>query len=203
MNRIDLTLLQAPMLTLLAVALAAWAAISYTGGLLAQAEQRLAQQESQLRDARTRLYRSGEERALIARYLGPYRDLQQAGFIGDEQRINWLDALSTANQRAELFGIDYQISPRQPYPHANELNAGQITLNQSIMKLRMRLLHEGDLPRFFTALEEARAGIFLTEACTIRRIDHQGAIRYQPNLVAECELAWITARPADVPGARP
>jgi hypothetical protein len=203
MNQADLKLLQAPMLALLVVALAAWAAISYTGGLLAQAEQRLVQQESQLRHARERLYRSGEERALIARYLGPYRDLQRAGFIGDEQRIHWLDALRMANQRAQLFGIDYQIGPQQPYPYASELNAGQIALSQSIMKLRMRLLHEGDLPRFFSALEEARAGIFLTEACTIRRIDHQGAIRYQPNLVAECELAWITARPTGAPGARP
>lgn len=203
MNWVELKPLRLPALTLLAVALAAWAAISYTGGLLAQAEQHLARQESQLREARTRLYRSGEEKALIARYLGPYRELQRTGFIGDEQRINWLDALSHANQRAELFGIDYQISPRQPYPHAGELNAGQIALSQSIMKLRMRLLHEGDLLRFFAALEQARAGIYLPETCTIRRIDRQGEIRYQSNLIADCGLAWITARPAEAPGAKP
>jgi len=112
----------------------------------------------------------------------------------DEQRINWLDGLRLANQQADLFGVDYQIGTQRAYPFAAEFNPGQIELNQSLMQLRFRLLHEGDLLRFFDALARQNAGIFTIDQCLLRRIDTRGVIRYQPNVNAECELSWITAR---------
>jgi hypothetical protein len=196
MNTGDLKSLRTPVLVLLVVALAATGAVYYTEGLLQQARRQLAQQETLLKEARTRLYQSGEEREVITRYLGGYQQLQRIGFVGGEQRINWLDGLRVANQRSELFGIDYQISEQRPYAYASEFNPGQITLNQSVMKLRFRLLHEEDLMRFFHALTQAGAGVFSIDECTLKRIDTTGAIRYQPNLAAECELSWITAQPS-------
>jgi hypothetical protein len=196
MNTGDFKSLRAPVLVLLVVALAATGAVYYTEGLLQQARRQLAQQETLLKEARTRLYQSGEEKEVITRYLGGYQQLQRIGFVGGEQRINWLDGLRVANQRSELFGIDYQISEQRPYAYASEFNPGQITLNQSVMKLRFRLLHEEDLMRFFHALTQAGAGVFSIDECTLKRIDTTGAIRYQPNLAAECELSWITAQPS-------
>ena len=192
----DLKALRVPVLVLLVVALAATGAVYFTEGLLQQARRQLVQQEILLKEARTRLYQSGEEREVITRYLSAYRQLQRIGFVGGEQRINWLDGLRVANQRSELFGIDYQISEQRPYADASEFNPGQITLNQSVMKLRFRLLHEEDLMRFFHALGQAGAGVFSIDECTLKRIDTSGAIRYQPNLAAECELSWITAQPS-------
>ena len=192
----DLKALRVPVLVLLVVALAATGAVYYTEGLLQQARRQLVQQEILLKEARTRLYQSGEEKEVITRYLSAYRQLQRIGFVGGEQRINWLDGLRVANQRSELFGIDYQISEQRPYADASEFNPGQITLNQSVMKLRFRLLHEEDLMRFFHALGQAGAGVFSIDECTLKRIDTSGAIRYQPNLAAECELSWITAQPS-------
>lgn len=196
MNAAELNALRAPVLVLLTAALAAAGAVYYTDGLLQQARRQLAQQEVQLREARTRLYRSGEEREIITRHLGRYRELQRIGFVGEEQRINWLDGLRLANQRSELFGVDYQISAQRPYPHAGEFNPGQIALSQSVMKVRFRLLHEEDLIRFFNALAQTGAGVFCIDECTLKRIDAGSALRYQPNLAAECELSWITAQPA-------
>lgn len=196
MNPIDLKALQAPLLVLFAAALAASGAVYYTDVLSKQAEQQLTQQEAQLKEARSRLYRSGEEKELIVRYLGSYQQLQRIGFVGDEQRINWLDGLRLSNQQADLFGADYQISAQHPYPYASELGPGRLTLHQSVMKLRFRLLHEEDLMRFFNTLSSAGAGLFSIDACTLKRVDASGAIRYQPNLAADCELSWITAKPA-------
>ena len=67
---------------------------------LTQAKRELAQQQSKLRDARARLQKSRDENAIIARYLNDYQYLQRIGFIGDEQRINWLEALRFTNQQA-------------------------------------------------------------------------------------------------------
>ncbi|MCI3951237.1 MAG: hypothetical protein K0R53_734 [Burkholderiales bacterium] len=191
----ELKTLQVPAIVLIVVALAAVASVYYTDRLLAVARQQLAQQETLLKEARNRLYQSGEERELIARYLDRYVQLQRIGFVGDEQRINWLDGLRVANQRAELFGVDYQISEQRAYAYASDFNPGQLALHQSTMKLRFGLLHEADLMRFFNTLVQTGAGVFQIDQCTLRRTETTGAIRFQPNLSAECELSWITARP--------
>jgi hypothetical protein len=187
--------LQLPVVALVLSMLAAGGAVYYSDTLLKEAQRQLAQQDSQLREARTRLQRSGDEKEVIVRYLGTYQELQRMGFAGDEQRINWLDGLRLANERADLFGVDYQISAQAPYAHASELKPGDIALNQSVMTVRFRLLHEEDLLRFFNTLQDAGAGMFAIDECAVKRTDATGVIRYQPNLAAECKLSWITAKP--------
>lgn len=194
MSIADLKTLQGPALVLLAVVLAGCAAVYYTSDVLQQAQRELARQEQALKEARNRLYQSGEEREIISRYLDRYLQLQRAGFIGEEQRINWLDGLRVANQRAELFGVDYQISEQRAYVHARDLEPGQLTLHQSVMKVKFGLLHEGDLMQFFGTLARSGAGVFHIDQCTVRRLEAASAIRYQPNLGAECDLSWITLR---------
>jgi hypothetical protein len=134
------------------------------------------------------------EKNIIVRYLDGFRQLERAGFVGDEQRINWLDGLRLANQQADLFGVDYQIGAQSPYAYAAEFSPGPIMLNQSVMQVRFRLLHEGDLDRFLDSLARQGAGIFTVDQCLMRRIDTRGVIRYQPNVNAECSLSWITVR---------
>jgi hypothetical protein len=161
---------------------------------MVSARQQLAQQQVQLKDARTRLQKSGEEKDIIVRYIGGFRQLERTGFVGDEQRINWLDGLRLANQQADLFGVDYQIGAQKPYAFASEFSPGALALSESAMRVRFRLLHEGDLGRFFDALARQGTGIFTIDQCQLRRIDTGGVIRYQPNVSAECDLSWITVR---------
>jgi hypothetical protein len=188
----DFKALRNPLLLLLLAVMAGAGAVYYTNTLLVQSQQRLAQQQSLLKDARTRLQRSDGEKQIIVRYLDEYQQLARGGFVGDEQRINWLDSLRLANQQVELFGVDYQIGAQKPYVHANEFKPGPLALRQSEMRLSFRLLHEEDLTRFLSELARQNTGIFHIDHCAMRRIDHAGTIRYQPNLLAECGLSWIT-----------
>ncbi len=194
MNAADLQALRNPLLALLVVLLAGASAIYYSDQLKAAARQQLVQQQNQLKDARTRLQKSGDEKDIIVRYLDSYRQLERAGFIGEEQRINWLDGLRLANRQADLFGVDYQIETQKPYAHAADLNPGQLALYQSAMRLKFQLLHEDDLMRFLAALARQGGGFFTVDQCSLRRIDTRGVIRYQPNVNADCDLSWITAR---------
>lgn len=196
MTASDFKSLRASAIVLLLTVLAGSGAVYYTDLMLQEAKRQLAQQENLLKEARNRLYQSGEEKEIITRYLDRYIQLQRIGFVGEEQRINWLDGLRVANQRTDLFGVDYQISEQRAYVYASEFSPGQIELHQSVMKLKFGLLHEADLMRFFSALAQAGAGIFYIDQCTLKRTDTGGALRYQPNLLAECELTWVTARPA-------
>ena len=117
-------------------------------------------EDSALVEARNRVQQSGQEKRVIEQYVEPYRQLERAGIVGEEQRISWIDALRAANQEADLYGVEYDIGPQQPYAFTSEVNAGALSVRQSIMKLRLGLLHEGDLFRFFQALAAQKAGGF-------------------------------------------
>lgn len=194
MTRADLHAIRTPSLVLAVILIAAAGTIYYTDQLVAGERQQLARQEAQMREARIRLQKSGEEKDVIVRYLGAYQQLQRRGFVGEEQRINWLDGLRLTNQQADLFGVDYEIGVQKPYAYAADLNPGQIQLKESVMKLRFRLLHEEDLMRFLGTLARQGAGIYTVDQCFMRHLDTGRVIRYQPNVSAECELAWITAQ---------
>jgi hypothetical protein len=195
--------LAVPLIVLVVVMLAAAAAVKFTLDKTHEARRQFDAQHKQLRDAQGRVQKSGTEKELIIRHLPAYRQLAAMGFVGDEQRINWLDALRVVNQKGDLFGIDYDVSPRRPYPLASTLSPGQMGVTQSIMKLRFQLLHEGDLPRFFELLSRQQAGLFMVDHCTVKRTAAAPGARFQPNLAADCQLSWITAQPLEVAGAKP
>ncbi len=202
-NAEDLKALQFPLIALVGVVLLAAGGVYYSDALLDQSQKKLSQEQKQLKEARTRLQRSGDEKEVIVQHLGGYQQLERGGFAGDEKRINWLDGLRLANQQSELFGVDYQISTQKPYPYAAEFNPAPLTLVESVMKLRLRLLHGEDLMRFFNALARQNAGLFLIDECKVQRIDTGGVIRFQPNLMAECELSWVTAKPGTTTEKKP
>ena len=196
MNVNDLRALKTPLIAFAAAITIAIGLPYYTDLKLKDVKRELVQQQKQMGDARTRLQRSGDEKEIIVHYLSTYQYLERLGFVGDEQRINWLDGLRLTNQQTQLFGVDYQISTQQPYPYASELNPGQLALYQSVMKISFRLLHEEDLVRFLGTLAKQGAGVFSVNQCVMERVDTGGSIRFQPNLRVDCDLAWITIRPA-------
>ena len=115
-----------------------------SGSVHDSAERNLAQQETQLREARLRIQNAGNEAEMIGRYLAAYQQLARAGFVGEEQRINWLDSLRLANEEARIFGVEYDIGTQKPYAYAAEFDVGPMLLQESTMQLRLRLLHEED-----------------------------------------------------------
>jgi hypothetical protein len=203
MNNDELKALRTPLAILVAVVALAGCAVYYTDLLAKKATADLARQKGVFQTAQTRMRQSGDEKETIVKYVDAYRDLEKSGFAGEEQRINWLDALRNANARAELFGVSYQIGVQHPYPNAAEFDPGSIALQESIMELDMRLMHEGDLLRFFDELRAQKAGLFHVKECTLIRSDRSETMRNQPYLNAQCDLVWITARPsAGAPGSK-
>lgn len=212
-----------PLIVLMAVLLAVTGALNFSLNKVQTARQQFSAQQAQLREAQTRVYQSGAEKELIVRYLPGYQQLAALGFVGEEQRINWLNALRVVNQKGGLFGVDYEISPRRPYivpivppplpPPASPsspsppLAAGTMHVMQSVMKLRFQLLHEEDLPAFFDLLSKQQAGLFLLDQCTLRRTAGSAApaptLRFQANLAADCQVSWITAQPSAPAEQRP
>lgn len=195
--------LVAPILVLVAVTALSASVISYAERLVEGRRQLRDTAQRQLADAGRKHANAGAEKELITRYLPPYTALQDAGFVGGEQRINWVDSLRTANRAAGLFGVDYDIGHQEPYPLAKDLGAGELPMKQSPMKLTLPLLHEGDLMPFFRSLAAQRAGMFMLNGCSIRRTGVVPPGASQANLTAECELAWITVDDAQTKVGQP
>lgn len=195
MNAEELKALRLPVGILLAAIAAAGSAVYYTDLLAKRAGTALSRQKTEFQTAQTRMRQSGSEKDTIVQYVDKYRDLEKTGFAGEEQRINWLDALRNANQRADLFGVSYQIGIQRAYPYAGAFDPGTVSLQESVMELNMRLMHEEDLLRFFDQLRAQKAGLFHVRECTLLRTERSDNLRNQPNLNAKCELSWLTARP--------
>ncbi len=192
MNNNVLLRLAQPLFVLVIVLAASVTVIRYARAELKKIETRLLAQEMQLNDARKRYLDSDQEKETILRFLPAYQELQRTGVLAPEQRINWLESIRAVNGRVGLYSVEYQLDPQHDYPHAQELNAGALKVQQSAMKLHLGLLHEGDFLKFFAELAADRSGLFSVNRCRLSRIGAAGAASQGANIDAECQLGWIT-----------
>jgi hypothetical protein len=130
---------------------------------------------------------------LVENYLSDYRKLEKKGFIGKENRLNWVETLGAIADKKKVITIEYNIRAIQPYRPAYKVNASLFQINSSEMVLHMKLLHERDLLDIFTELNQLAEGIYDIKRCKIQR-QHR-AITYNAgttNIIAECTLNWFT-----------
>jgi hypothetical protein len=192
----DLGEMKMPLLALTIAVAASFAMVAFSSNQRSQAEKEFRDQLTALQQARTRYQRSGDERETVTHYLKAYRQLERIGFVGAEQRLNWVESLRAANAKAGLFGVDYQLTAQEPFPYVAKDNPVGDRVKQSRMRLTFGVLHEGDLTRLFRALSAQQPGLYTLNSCSLDRATRQGApLPRQANLTAECELSWLTIDP--------
>lgn len=153
-------------------------------------------QENLLSHARGQLQQYDEDKNLRATFLPRYQTLIDSGFIGEERRQTWVDALANIQKNHLLFEIQYEIGRLTP-ANANFLPAAApFTLYQSDMKLNFALLHEGDLLALTQALEEKKLSPYIIKNCEMGALQNEANAtntRAQtPALSATCEISWYT-----------
>ena len=165
-------------------------------------EQLLQSQQNLLSAARQRYQSSGMEKETSKEYLPQYQALINKGFVGEERRIEWVEALREQHKNNKLFGIKYSISQQQEYKPSFAPSVGGFMLHRSIMKLDLDMLHEGDILKLTESLSAENTAPFMLRDCEITRLNAGGALSNQliANLHAQCELDWLTMRePAPIP----
>lgn len=202
LNRQDWQRLALPLVALLVSLVFAIGMVTYAQGYHGEIEQRLQQQQNLLMQARSRLLASDQERENIIRYLPVYQRLMDQGFIGEEHRIEWVDALRNIHQTQRLFGIKYSIGAQAPYQPGFIGNTAPFTLYRSVMKLELFLLHEGDLLVLLDGLRRYQSTPFLVRDCTMERSGVPSTTILVPVASAACEIDWLTLRESTA-GAMP
>lgn len=190
MIRPPLASLGTPILLLVVVAALSAAGMFWSHQQQAEARAALQREQTTLNAARARAQQGQQAARLIAQHLGAYHALIARGFVGEESRLAWIEAVHLANQDARLYGVTYTLSPRTAAPSGL---AGGLPLQQTRMTLQMPLLVETDLPRFLDALRTRAPGLFRVDRCRLSRIsDAPPQPVNRPELDAECELLWFT-----------
>jgi hypothetical protein len=190
MIRPPIASLKTPIMLLLVAALLCAAGIFWSHGQDAESRAALHAWQTALNAARARAQQDQREARLIAQHLDAYHALIARGFVGEENRLAWIEAVHLANQDARLYGLTYTLSPRAAAPASL---ADGLPLKQTRMTIKMPLLVETDLPRFLDALRARAPGLFRVSDCRLSRItDAPPQPVNRPELDAECDLLWFT-----------
>ena len=184
--------LQYPLLALGAALVVSSLLGKYSEDMEEAAQLALQQQQSALQQASQRYQQSGGEREAIIHYLPRYQQLISQGFVGEERRIDWVDALRTIGRQHKLFAIKYSLGAQENYKPAFKLDASGFTLHRSIMKIEAPLLHEGDLLTLTEALATQGLSPYLLRDCVMTRQSTVFRDKFAPNLNLNCQLDWLT-----------
>ena len=153
-----------------------------------QARSQLIQAANQYRDA-------SDDQAVYQRYANRFTELGEIGWIGDEQRLSWIEGLQEINGEMHLPTLRYDIRQQQSASLAGTRVPDRLTLQQTPMSLQIGALHERDILDLLAALRQQGAGLMGVSECRLERAGTGPDIRVrpgQPNINANCALHWYT-----------
>ena len=194
MKREDLRKAGGSALLALAMTLAGGAAIWASNELATEVRQSHAQAQSGRDAAQRALSATRAEEAEIAAKIDRFRHLVERGAVGPEQRLAWVELIRDARARHGLGAVDYEFSPQRPLdPALAPADTGQLEATSSALRIRMPLLHEGQLVALLDDLVQHASALVRVRECTISRAAATAPGGEQLN--ADCLLDWITFRP--------
>lgn len=137
---------------------------------------------------------ASDNQAVYREYADRFRDMSARGWIGDEGRLTWIEALQAINGDLKLPVLRYEIGQREAVPHDRANGSTRLHLYRTPMRLDIGALHEYDVVELLRRLDEVGDGLLSLTGCTMTRADR---IRIDPriaNVDADCELYWYTLR---------
>lgn len=184
--------LAAPLAILVALLAAGGGLIYWTQQEQRAAEQQLAAARTERALARERLTRIAEEEKEVNDKLAVYLRLKKAHVLGEEQRLEWADAMTRIRTSRELLDLRY-IVERQRALFSAVGKPANVDFFASTMKVSIDLLHEGDLLGFLRDLRESGNAYHSIKLCSITRTGSAPTgTSIVPRLRAECEIDLIT-----------
>jgi hypothetical protein len=165
-----------------------------TGWFTKKKLQELTTAKSNLSQTRSRYAQSRDEGEELRRDLPVYQSLFDHGFIGEEQRLNWIETISQIRSARTFYDIEYKIEAQQPY--TLEPVPELFSVFASPMTIQFDLLHEEDLLNFMEDLKNKAKGVFIVKECEMDRkeetqLDSKTTLA---KLKSTCNLSWISLK---------
>jgi hypothetical protein len=177
----------------LVMLLAAGLALIWTARhALAQEHRKLAAAQADRRHVAERLLRIAHEEREVRDHVELYQRLKDLRILGDERRLEWIEALARIRAEHGLLDLRYQVERQQVLKSLPGSPAG-LDLRSSSMTVELALLHEGDLLRFLADLRASGNAYYSVRHCTITRVGPAPSIAsVAPRLLGKCRIDLIT-----------
>lgn len=159
---------------------------------LAQQHRKLAAAQADRRQVADRLLRVAHEEREVRDHVELYQRLKDLQILGDERRLEWVEALARIRAERELLDLRYQVERQKVLKTLPGSPAG-LELRSSSMNVELALLHEGDLLRFLEDLRNSGNAYYSVRQCTLTRVGpapSTGSIA--PRLRGVCQIDLIT-----------
>lgn len=149
-------------------------------------------------DIRSKLSRAREEQAELLTKIARFEALRQRGYVGEEQRLDWVEALAKIKSSRRIQRMEYDFSPQRAIDAAilpGGASAGSYTLVASTMRLKVETLHEGEVLAVIDDIRKDVTALIQIRACEMQRIVRAPSDRSNPaQIKAECTMEWITVK---------
>jgi len=194
----DIKRLQWAIAFLVIMALAGGGSVWSTQQLQKSSERTFKEASAARSEIQAKLARARDEQAELRDKIGRFQALKTRGYIGPEQRLDWIETIARIKAARRIFKLDYDFAPQRPVDAAilpGGAAAGGFEIMSSQMRLQMQLLHEGELLGFLAELRNAVQALVQVRSCSIERIAPSSAGRgSNAQIKADCTLEWITLR---------
>ena len=190
-TREELQKLAVPALLALAL-LGAGLALTWGGNAaLASANRQFAAAEAERKQAAERLARISEEEREVKEKHDVYKQLKSLSILGEEQRLEWADAIQRIRMQRELLDLSYRVD-RQRLLHSAPGKPANVEFHASTMRVQLGLLHEDDLLRFLADLRDSGNAYYSVKRCTLTRMGPVSGAQISPRLRGDCEIDLVT-----------
>ncbi|MFH1658074.1 MAG: hypothetical protein ABIG35_02065 [Pseudomonadota bacterium] len=143
--------------------------------------------EQRLRQVRTEEQEIRERTQLL-------QQLQNSGITGDEKRLDWMEMLRETQRELRIPGMSYEFGAQTSLDKGEDATYAWFS---SPLLLKLRLLHEEDLLNFLARVEKNARALVIVRSCKLVPLPSQANGReVMAQLSAECDMQWLTARPA-------
>jgi hypothetical protein len=115
--------------------------------------------------------------------------MEDAGIVGPERRLDWTEQLRDLQRELRLPGMTYEFGPQTLLEGSSPSG---YAYHASNLKVRLRLLHEGDLLNFLDRLQREAKAMVLVRNCRMARLPSGDAGADGARLSAECSMEWVT-----------
>lgn len=145
-----------------------------------------------------KLARASQEEQELRDKIGRFQALKARGYIGPEQRLDWIEAITRVKNARRILKLDYEFAPQRPVDASilpGGASAGGFEVMASQMRLQLQLLHEAELLAFLAEIRDAVEALVQVRSCTLEPLASDNVDRgTKAQLKAECTLEWITLK---------
>jgi hypothetical protein len=198
----DLKRLQWAIAFLIIMSLAGGGAVWTTEQMKKSSNKALLDATAARKDIQVKLARARDEQQELTEKMNRFQALKSRGYIGQERRLDWIDAIARIKAARRIFKLEYEFTPQRQVDASilpGGAAAGGFEIRSSQMRLHIQLLHEGELLAFLsdltTELRNSVEAVVLVRSCAIDRLTPGSTDRgSKAQLKAECTLEWVTLK---------